>query len=243
MLNTIKLDYQRIYNNIVEKAKSENRIKNNNIYYERHHIIPTCMGGGGHVSQWKTHPNIVLLTAREHFIAHWLLCRIYPENDKIIYSFWMMCNTRNKNQQRYIPSSRQYQEAKEKFSIIHSKKQPEGTGIKKSIALKNRPKPEGFGNNIGNFHKGRKRSNETKTKMSIAKQGKPSKATKNIEQYDLDGGFVKEWRSLKQSSIALSINPRSISNCLNKISKSAGGYIWKYKFINPIKTCQSSLSI
>ena len=111
------MDYQKIYNNIIQKALNEHRIKNNTVYYEAHHIIPSCLGGSGRSQQWKTHPNIVLLTAREHFISHWLLYRIHPDNHKIIYAFWMMCKVKNKNQQqRFIPSSRQYQEAKQIFS-------------------------------------------------------------------------------------------------------------------------------
>jgi len=223
------MNYQKTYNNLIQKAINDNRLKGKTMYYEAHHIIPACMGGTGTNQQWKTHSNIVLLTAREHFLAHWLLARIHPNNTKIIYAFWMMCNAKNKNQsQRFTPSSRQYQEAKHIFSITHSIKQPEGTGYKKSIALKNRPKPDGFGSNIGNFHKGRKRSIETKYKMSIAKQGKPSNAVKHIYQYDLQGNFIKEWPSLKEASDILHINPRNIGNCLNKVSKTANGYIWKF---------------
>lgn len=241
MLNTRhKLDYQKIYNNIIKKALNENRLKNNNIYYEAHHIIPLCLGGGGRSNQWKTHPNIVLLTAREHFISHWLLARIHPNNPKIIYAFWMMCNTKNSNQlQRFVPSNRQYQEARSSFSKSHSKKQPEGTGYKKSIALKNKPKPEGFGYNIGNFHRGKKRSSKTKLKMSIAKQGKSSNAMKSILQYDIHGNFIKEWPSLIQASKTLNINSRSIGNCLNNISKTAGGFTWKPNSLT-FKICQPS---
>lgn len=40
-------------------------------YFERHHVVPRSAGGG------DTAGNIVCLTAREHFLAHWLLYRIY----------------------------------------------------------------------------------------------------------------------------------------------------------------------
>lgn len=36
---------------------------------ERHHIVPKCLGGGNEKS------NIVKLTYREHFLAHWLLTK------------------------------------------------------------------------------------------------------------------------------------------------------------------------
>lgn len=62
------MNYQRIYDQIIERAKCENRDKGGEIYYEAHHILPKCLGGEGHETQWKFHPNIVLLTAKEHFI-------------------------------------------------------------------------------------------------------------------------------------------------------------------------------
>lgn len=50
---------------------------------------------------------------------------------------------------------------------------------------------------------------------------------KKVKQYDKNGNFIKEWESSRQASIELGIIETSISNCINKISKSAGGYIWE----------------
>lgn len=66
------MDYQRIYNQIINKSNLENRKKlkrdnKNYTYYEYHHIIPKCLGG------LNNNENLVLLTAREHFICHKLL--------------------------------------------------------------------------------------------------------------------------------------------------------------------------
>lgn len=106
------MDYQKVYNQIIVRARNESREKNKDVYYEAHHIIPKCMGGEGSVREWRTHPNIVLLTAREHFIAHWLLSRIHPENFKLAYAFWFMCKQDSTTQQRNITcSSRTYAEA------------------------------------------------------------------------------------------------------------------------------------
>ena len=115
------MNYKKIYNDIMEKSKSENRIKHNGIYYEAHHIIPKCLGGKGNCKQWETHPNIVLLTAKEHFIAHKLLCEIYPDNHKLIYAYWNFVNGRNdsnhKNKFQYKIGSREY----ERIKILRSK--------------------------------------------------------------------------------------------------------------------------
>lgn len=113
------MNYQEIYNRIIEKAKRESRVKSKGSYYETHHIVPKCLGGEGTEAQWKWHPNLVLLTAKEHYICHKLLCRIYPENHKLAFAFWHLCNQRNKFQtHRFIPSSRSYEEAKEKLAFL-----------------------------------------------------------------------------------------------------------------------------
>ena len=85
------MNYQKIYNQLIQKAKSENRQKNNEIYYEAHHIIPKCLGGKGD-SRNIRHENIVLLTAKEHFIAHLLLCEIYHKNIPLQNALWILAN-------------------------------------------------------------------------------------------------------------------------------------------------------
>jgi hypothetical protein len=35
--------------------------------------------------------NLVYLTAEEHYVAHQLLVKIYPDNHKLIYAANMMC--------------------------------------------------------------------------------------------------------------------------------------------------------
>jgi len=62
------MNYQRIYDELIQRARSENRVKGGDVYYEAHHIIPKCVGGKGKYSQWRTHDNIILLTVREHIL-------------------------------------------------------------------------------------------------------------------------------------------------------------------------------
>lgn len=50
-----------------------------------------------------------------------------------------------------------------------------------------------------------------------------------IEQYTLDGVFIKEWPSVKEAGEALNIPRQGISHCLRNKQKSSGGFIWKYK--------------
>jgi hypothetical protein len=112
------MDYLKVYRAIVERGQVRKPIDGE--YYERHHIIPRCMGGGDEKD------NLTTLTAREHFIAHWLLARIYPNHSGISYSFWGMCNQKGYNGKReYKVSSRAYQEAREISSANGSIKQSE----------------------------------------------------------------------------------------------------------------------
>ena len=60
------MNYERVYNQIIENAKLDEPNRKG-MYTERHHIIPRCMGGTNEKS------NLVKLTAREHFLCHWLL--------------------------------------------------------------------------------------------------------------------------------------------------------------------------
>ena len=78
------MDYRKIYKNLITRACNENRVKGKS-YYEQHHIIPEFMfklrkraKNVGHLDGNPNDPqNLVLLTAREHFIAHVLLYKIY----------------------------------------------------------------------------------------------------------------------------------------------------------------------
>ena len=65
-------------------------------YTEKHHIIPQSLGGTNNKE------NLVYLTAREHFICHWLLVKMV-EGDargKMLYALQGM-KAENKYQDRY----------------------------------------------------------------------------------------------------------------------------------------------
>lgn len=63
-----EMNYQKVYDDLIAKCQSRQSIDG---YKERHHIIPKSIGGSNDQS------NLVDLTAREHFIAHFLLAKIY----------------------------------------------------------------------------------------------------------------------------------------------------------------------
>lgn len=47
-------------------------------YVEKHHIIPRCLGGTNDAT------NIAVLTPEEHFLAHQLLVKIYPNSPPLV---------------------------------------------------------------------------------------------------------------------------------------------------------------
>lgn len=207
------MNYLKIYNNIVSRAKLENRQKAQGTYYEGHHVIPKCLGGAGKTSQWKTHSNIVLLTAREHFICHWLLVRIYPENTSLRYAFWMMCNrVGGSRSDRYIPSSVAYQEAKQSLKHKEESKQK-----LRQIRLGKKHKPESI-----QKMKGRTHSEETKKKRSLAMKGRV-KSKEHLERnakakmksiLHVETGIIYESRNA--AAVAAGVGPSAIQRRAKK---------------------------
>jgi len=122
--------------------------------------------------------NIVKLTAREHFIAHWLLWRIH-KNHSMAYAFFLMAKSISiKN--KPIFSSIAYHEAKiEKGKAVselnrkikkgHIKSQE--TLDKMSLALKNRPFSEEHKQNIKLSLLNKPKSEEHKLNLSKSLQG------------------------------------------------------------------------
>lgn len=111
--------YSKIYNQIIEKRKIQ---PFNDGYSETHHILPRSLGG------LDEHTNLVKLSAREHFICHYLLTKMFQVNTisyyKMLNAFIMMkCSTLN--QKRYY--SRLYSYSKEKYSE-YKKLNQTGTG-------------------------------------------------------------------------------------------------------------------
>jgi hypothetical protein len=191
------MNYQKVYNEIIEKAKSRVIVEG---YYERHHIIPKCIGGS------NKKDNLVNLTAREHFICHWLLARS-NKDPKLWFAFDMMCRLRTRQQKRYKPSSRAYKEAKEKVSEIRKANiVSEETRNKISEANKGKKRTEVQINNMSEALKGIKRSESTKKKMSESKKGNKN-PTKNPE-VALKISLSKKGKSSNRKGFILSENTK-----------------------------------
>lgn len=164
------MDHLKQYEIIINKAIIEKRKKysKNNIryiYYERHHILPKCLGGTNNAE------NLVLLTAKEHYVCHKLLTYIYKGNKKLANAFCRM--TWDKNGRRNI-TSKDYAYAKELKALI-----PFSLETLEKMRKPHGPMNEKHKLNISNSQKGKskiggKHSVEASKKQSERQKGKPT---------------------------------------------------------------------
>lgn len=67
-----------------------------------------------------------------------------------------------------------------------------------------------------------------KKHTDITKQKIAEYRNRSIKMFDKHGVFIKQYPSIKQASIDTKINKVAISNCCRGVTKTSGGYIWKY---------------
>ncbi len=123
-------------------------------YNEKHHIVPRCLGGK------DNQENIVVLTPEEHYLAHQLLIKMYPDNHKLLYAAHMMTVENKDIASVSRPNNKLYGWVKRKVSKAKSIQR---TGYKHSEETKAK---------IGAAHKGRwigrTVSNNTREKLRQA---------------------------------------------------------------------------
>jgi hypothetical protein len=145
---------QTRYEAIVAKAKARTDA---GTYVEVHHILPRSMGGA------DTEDNLVRLTAREHFLAHWLLYRIY-KTPAMARSFKLMVNDQARRRGRDYAAAREIMahdmrgdrnvsrrpEVRKKlrencYSAFAGKKRPEHAALMREKGLIRGDKNPGYG--------------------------------------------------------------------------------------------------
>lgn len=151
MFNNTK--YTRIYMSIISNAKSKNRVKRKGTYFENHHIIPKSLGGT------NTHDNLVLLTAKEHFVVHHLLTKMLDDKQlqiKMIHAFWRMCHA--PQQQQKITSNVYHsirQERCENLALMLTGNKNHFYGKTHSAETKEKMKIKAIGRNPHNNYLGK----------------------------------------------------------------------------------------
>ena len=67
---------------------------------------------------------------------------------------------------------------------------------------------------------------DKKDRYSKKKKKKSSKT--EINQFSLNGQFIKTWKGIRETARAFNLDHMGIYNCCAKKQKTCGGYIWKY---------------
>lgn len=231
------MDYKLHYDNLIKTRKILNRKKYNGVYYEEHHIIMKSMGGTDEKD------NKILLTAKEHYIAHYLLWKIH-KNYKTALAFLYMCNDGNKTNIKI--SSRTYNNIREECSKISSnilKNMWEDPEMRKKLSIANSIKNKGRKHtdesrkNMSDAHKGVKQSKETIDKRVLKLKGQ--KRTQEIRDKLSLNNKGRKMSDVAKKKMSVSAKNRNISDetkleMSKKMSISKKKPRIKFKLISPV---------
>jgi hypothetical protein len=213
------------YLDLITKALIENRVKlerqdSNYIYYEGHHILPRSL----YPDFAKEPLNIVLLTAREHYLAHKYLASMFPHTN-LVFAFWRLSTD---GRGRYV-SIDDYETARllvaEKTKLMNT-----GREVSKETREKYRharlgyKHPETVKLKISESHKGKKATEETKLKLSKAKLGKPAHIWTEESRKKLADKRVGDKNPMYGKNIKDYMTSEAYDAYKNKLSESLMGH-------------------
>lgn len=197
------MNYSKLYQDLIQRAKD--RSLQDNVYYEKHHILPVSMGGKDDCN------NIVSLTAKEHFVAHHLLWKIH-RNREMTHAFMLMCSTK-RGGVKYKVYARDYQLLKEDNKKFRSEFMSGRPGNNLGRTLPQEWKDNISNSLIGNKYavgnsnfKGKKHSEESKKKISERMIGNAnhsvphSKETKQMMSENRKGKTKQPWSEERKAA-------------------------------------------
>lgn len=83
--------------------------------------------------------------------------------------------------------------------------------------------------NLGNIKsKKRKINNRYYGGKILVPIQRNKKISKKVNQYDINGNFIKNWESISSIYKNLKISRSNILNCCKGVYKQAGGFIWRF---------------
>jgi len=213
------MNYQRIYDSLMHRAK-DRAVEG---YVERHHVLPKSMGGGNEAS------NLVSLTAREHFLAHWLLFRIHHTRQMARAFRLMVDDTSRRRGRDYAAAKAIYAE-----SMVGDQNVSKRASVRAAISQYlqgNHP------------YAGKKRpdhAEKMREKGLIAGEKNPffgcgerqrgaknhmAKAVRGVHKY----GLLQEWNTLQDAADFLGVTIQAVSQSIRKGFASKG---WRFEHIS-----------
>ena len=170
------MNYKKHYDLLINRSR--NRTLEG--YVEKHHIVPKCLGGTDDAE------NIAILTAEEHFLAHQLLVKMYPNSPPLVNAVMLMTTHHTTNRVS---------------NKLYSWLRVRASRARKEWLLEN-GHPKGF---LGKKHTG------NGLKKVLAAQAKIAEAKKiKIYAYNLDGTFYKSYESIIECANDLQTSPSNV---------------------------------
>jgi len=128
----IQNKYLTWYNELVKKAKDRNLTKETSeCYVEIHHVVPRSLGGS------NDKENLVVLTAKEHYIAHKLLTKFTTGNQKIKMTMALFCMvTANDCKETIQNKARLYEKIRNEYANLVKGKNHFNYGLVRSEETK-----------------------------------------------------------------------------------------------------------
>jgi 5-methylcytosine-specific restriction endonuclease McrA len=156
--------YHRWYNQIIEHRRT-NLAEG---YTEKHHIVPKSLGGTNDTT------NLVSLTAREHFVCHWLLTKMVVGDDRIkmLRALNAFSISSKKNPRKL--TSRQYAIARAAYVPFKGRKRSAEQIAKQAAKLRGRKQTIESNTRRSNTLKGRSFTQEHLDNLSKALKGRTS---------------------------------------------------------------------
>ena len=179
------MNHKKVYSDLVAKCKLRGNYKKDLDYFtEAHHIIPKSLGGSDGLH------NKVLLTPREHYIAHLLLIKMYPDSLEMIRAVRFM-GDRGK-----IKNSRLFANIRQAYTEMSSGKGNPFYG--KTHSESNRKI-------MGDARRGKRMPPESIERTRLANLGS-KRSEQAIQNMSIAAKNKKPWQIS-----AVVINPRSLS--------------------------------
>lgn len=103
------MNYNKLYQRFIESRPT--RTKKTKDGLETHHILPRSLGGSNEQA------NLVVLTPKEHYLAHRLLvkCHTGEARMKMSFALYSLGHFKNRHRKKRVLNSRQYRLIREQY--------------------------------------------------------------------------------------------------------------------------------
>ena len=172
-------------------------------YTERHHILPKCMGGSN-----EKH-NLVDLTAEEHFLAHQLLVKMYPDVRGVVYAAIAMCgNPYGKRSNKSYGWLRRAAAKATSLFMLELFEDPAHMA-KHKAAVKKFTSTKEYREKISKLHKGKIVSEQARANIADASRNRKPYTFTDKAKANISEALKRRWKVLKDSGAAKAISEKT----------------------------------